>query len=441
MKEPTATDDETSADVLVPFGLRWRLSLMMFLQYAVLGSWAPILAIHLNQLGFDGVQIWLIYSTIAFASMVAPFVAGQIADRYFATERYMALAHLAGAGLLFYAGTLTTFTPLFVVMLLYCTLFTPTAALSNSLSFAHLPKPEKTFGAIRLWGTIGWVVVSGVFGLWLGMRDDLIQRFLPALAGAVGSLQSVVGQPSWGHCLPLAGGLSVALGLLSLALPHTAPTKSKEKPWAFLEAIKLTRHRDFAVLAVVTFFIATELAFYYQLTSLFFKEGLGIPDALVAPVMAIGQVAEVVALLLLPASIARFGMRGTIALGIVAWPVRYVVFAIGGPLWLVLSAQLLHGICFGFFVVASQIYVDSIAERDIRASAQNLLAFLYTGVGKLVGNLFAGRMDVYFGRDFRKLFLLPAIITTVFLGVFLAGFKGKKVEAEEPADEEEAAGE
>jgi len=413
---------------------------MMFLQYAILGAWAPILAIHLDELGIDGRGIGLIYSTIAFASMVAPFIAGQIADRYFATERYMALVHLLGAGLLFYAAALTAFWPLFVVMLLYCTLYTPTGALTNSLAFAHLTDPQKSFGSIRLWGTIGWVAVGWIFGMWLGSLDSFLEHFFPAFAESVARWRAVFGQPSMRNCLHLAGGLSIALGLFSLGLPHTPPTKKAEKPWAFLEAVKLMRHRDFAVLAIVTFFIATELAFYYQLTSLFFKEGIGIPPAWVSPVMTIGQIAEVLVLVALPLSLMHLGMRATIALGIAAWPVRYVIFAIGRPRWLVLASQSLHGICYAFFVVASQIYVNSVATRDIRASAQNLLAFLYMGIGKLVGNIFAGKMDVYFRRDFRKIFLLPALITMVFLGVFLAGFRGKEAEAAESAQEDEAAG-
>jgi nucleoside transporter len=425
---------------VVPAGIRWRLSVMMFLQYAILGSWSPIFAIHLDELGIDDHGIAWILSTIAIASIAAPFIAGQIADRYFATQRYMALAHIIGAGLLFYAVRLDALWPLFGVMLIYCFLFVPTGALTNSLAFAHLPDPKKTFAPIRLWGTIGWVVVGWVFGMWLGRFDELVGHVSPDLAARLAPMRDLLGQRQMRDCLYLAGGLSLVLGLFSLMLPHTPPTKKAERPWAFVEAVRLMRHRDFAVLAVVVFFLATELAFYYQLSPIFFQQEVGLDKAWVPPVMTIGQIAEVVVLLLLPLSLARLGMRSTIAIGILAWPVRYGIFAIGRPRWLVLASQSLHGVCYAFFVVASQIYVDSVAEKDIRASAQNFLAFLYMGIGKFVGNHFAGGIATHFRRNFRIVFLVPVVITTVFLGVFLVGFRGKEAETVESESDEEAAG-
>jgi len=412
---------------------------MMFLQYAILGSWSPIFAIHLDELGIDDRGIAWIISTIAIASITAPFIAGQIADRYFPTQRYMALAHIIGAVLLFYAASLDAQWPLFGVMLAYCLLYIPTGALTNSLAFAHLPDPKRSFASIRLWGTIGWVVVGWVFGMWLGRFDELVGHISPDFAERLAPIREFARQPEMGHCLVLAGVLSVALGLFSVMLPHTPPTKKAERPWAFLEAMRLMRHRDFAVLATVVFFLATELAFYYQLSPLFFQKGLGLDKAWVPPVMTIGQIAEVLVLILLPLSLTHLGMRATIAIGILAWPIRYGIFAIGYPRWLVLTSQSLHGVCYAFFVVASQIYVDSVAGKDIRASAQNFLAFLYMGIGKFAGNHFAGAVSEFFQRDFRRIFLVPVGITTLFLGVFLAGFRGQEAEAAESAQDEEAA--
>ncbi|MFQ5811537.1 MAG: MFS transporter, partial [Armatimonadota bacterium] len=287
---------------------------------------------------------------------------------------------------------------------------------------------------------LGWVVVGGVFGRWLGRVDELVAHVSPEWAVRFAPMRDVLGQRQMRDCLYLAGGLSLILGFFSLMLPHTPPTKKAERPWAFVEAVKLMRYRDFAVLAVVVFFLATELAFYYQLSPIFFQQEIGLDKAWIPPVMTIGQIAEVLVLLLLPLSLARLGMRSTIAIGILAWPVRYGIFAIGRPRWLVLTAQSLHGICYAFFVVASQIYVDAVAEKDIRASAQNFLAFLYMGIGKFVGNHFAGKIATHFQRNFRIVFLVPVVITTVFLGVFLAGFRGKEAEAAESGEEEEAAG-
>lgn len=415
------------------------MSAMMFMQYAVMGAWSPILALHLDEIGIDGFGIGLIYSTMAFAAMVAPFVAGQIADRYFATERFLGLAHLIGGGLLLYAATLTSFRPLFIVMLLYCTLYTPTAALTNSLAFAHLRDAKRDFAAIRLWGTVGWIVVGWGFGMWLGLLDPFLQQFAPGVAGAAAQLREAIGQPRVGNCLHLAGGLAIVLGLFCLTLPHTPPAKEARSPWAFLQAVGLMRQRDFAVLAIVAFFLATELAFYYQLTPLFFQRGVGIPQPWVSPVMTIGQIAEVLVLLLLPLSLKRLGMKATIAIGILAWPIRYAIFAVGQPKWLVVTSQSLHGVCYAFFAVGSQIYVDSVAGRDIRASAQSFLTFLNMGIGKLIGNIFAGKLDVLFKRDFTRIFTVPVIITMVCLAAFLAAFRGREEQVKELAAEGEVA--
>ncbi|GMV98088.1 MAG: hypothetical protein AMXMBFR83_24410 [Phycisphaerae bacterium] len=246
-------------------GLRLRLSVMMFLQYVIWGAWAPILALHLQNLEdfktattFLGLtlsldtKINLIYMTMAIASILSPFVAGQIADRYFSTERFLAVSHLVGGVLLFLMVRMTTFPALFWTMLVYAIIYSPTVALTNSLTFHHVPNGEKDFGAVRMWGTLGWIAVGWGLGFWLrAMNADVVS------------------------CLRVAAGASVVMGWYSLFLPHTPPKENPESPWAFVAALQLMKNRSFSVLVVVSFLVATELQFYYVLTPIYFNQGGG----------------------------------------------------------------------------------------------------------------------------------------------------------------------
>jgi len=398
--------------------LHLRLSVMMFLQYAVWGAWAPILSMHLNNnLKFSGLQIGAVFSTMALAAACSPFIAGQIVDRYFSTERFLAVAHIVGGMMLIALARIQDYPVFYWTMLAYALLYAPTVALTNSLSFHHLKDAEREFGGIRLWGTIGWIVVGWLFGY--------------ALARWQGVL-------SVGDCLNLAGVIAVVLGLYSFTLPHTPPAKKAENPWAFLAALKMLEHRNFAVLFFISFFVATELAFYYQLSAIFFQKSVGLPESWVGPVMTIGQVAEVLVLAMLPFALKNLGMRTTIAIGIATWPVRYFIFSLGRPMELVIAAQALHGICYAFFFVAGQVYTDSVATPDIRGSAQSLIFIATQGIGMLAGNFFAGwamdRFRVAGEPDFHKIYLIPVAITLACAVAFLIGFKSEKARvASKPA--------
>ena len=394
------------------FKLYLKLSVMMFLQYAIWGAWAPILAMHLNNnLKLTGLQIGYVFMTMPIASILSPFIAGQIADRYFSTERFLALVHFIGGLLLFAMARIDSYGPFLWVMAVYALLYAPTVALTNSLSFHHLKDPEREFGGIRLWGTIGWIVIGLVFGASLKRWSGL----------------------SVGECLTVAGGISVLLALYSLTLPHTPPSKKAENPLAFLEALRMLKHRNFAVLFFISFFVATELAFYYQLSAIFFQQSVGLAESAVGPVMAIGQIAEVLVLAALPFALKNLGMRNTIAIGIAAWPVRYFIFSLGKPMWLVIAAQALHGICYAFFFVAGQVYTNSVATDDIRASAQSLITIATSGVGMLLGNIFAGWAMDFFrvgGQpDFHKIYLIPVAITFACAVAFIIGFKEERAGA------------
>ena len=393
-------------------GVKIRLGLMMFLQYAIWGAWAPVLSEYLeNSLNFSGTQIGAIYALLPLATIISPFIAGQIADRYFASEKFIAFLQISGGALLVYISTISDYRSMMWLMLLYCMLYAPTLALTNSVAFINLKKSEKEFGQIRVWGTIGWIVAGLVLTGW---------RFL-AEANETFAMS--------GDTLLLAGIFSLIMGIAAFSLPHTPPQKEGTKPWAFLEAIKMMKDKNVLVFIIISFVVATELMFYYVLTAPFLgSEKIGLSSASIPGVMVIAQVAEIfVMLLLLPYLISRIGIRKILVIGVLAWPVRYIVFAIGQPAWLVIASLALHGFCFVFFFVAAFIYMDIVSPRDIRHSAQSLIMIVTYGFGNFTGSLFAGKVMDHFtgsgGTDWTGVFLVPCALTVLAALAFLFFFK------------------
>lgn len=406
-----------------------RLSIMMFLQFAIWGSWAVLIAGHMRNLGFTDPQINYVYLTTALGAMLSPLIAGWIADRFLPNQIFTGAVHLVGAALLLVAWRQRDFAPLWVAILCYAVLYMPTIALTNAIAFYHM-KDSKKFGNIRVWGTIGWIVINWVMSGYLHWWE------------ARSPTESHIGD-----CLLAAAVLSALMGLYCFTLPHTPPAKEAKNPYAFLEALKLTRLRNFAVLLVISFIVAIELPFYYNLTFIFLTEqgtGVGLPESQANFAMSLGQVAEVALMLLLAPSLRYLGMRTTIFLGILAWPVRYAVFAIGQPTWLVVAAQGLHGICYSFFFVGGMIAVERLAAKDIRASAQGLIVFATNGLGMLLGSILAGHVAEYFllpegGHAWAKIFLVPIVITVVAGVIFLLLFSEKRFRRESERVETEAA--
>ena len=401
-------------------GIRFRLGLMMFLQYAIWGSWSPALSAYLqNTLGFNGTQVGVIYSLLPLATIISPFIGGQLADRYFATQKVIAFLQLLGGVFLIFISKTTNYSTMMWMILIYSLLYAPTLALTNSLTFHHLTDSEREFGWIRVGGTIGWIAA----GLGLSGWRILATSF-DALAFQ-------------GDTLLLAGILSLIMGIFSISLPHTPPKKEASNPLAFVEAIKMLRKKNFAIFMIIAFVVSTELMFYYVLTSPFLTSAkIGIPSQGVAGVMVIAQIAEIfVMAFLLPYYLPKYGMRKTMAIGIIAWPIRYIIFAIGSPVWLVIASLSLHGFCYVFFFTASQIYVDTVAPKDIRASAQSLIALVTLGLGLYVGSLFAGWVQNVFSEiaadgsilftNWTGVFLVPCALTIVCAFAFLIFFKGR----------------
>jgi nucleoside transporter len=406
-----------------------RLSVMMLLQFAIWGSWAVLIAGHMRNLGFSDPQINLVYLTTAIGAMLSPLIAGWVADRFLANQVFTGAVHLVGATLLLVAWAQREFVGMFVVILAYAVLYMPTIALTNAIAFHHM-KDSKKFGYIRVWGTIGWIIIN------LGLSEYL--RFWENRAPGTSHI---------GDCLIAAAILSAIMGIYCFSLPNTPPTKDAKNPYAFLEALKLAANRNFAVLLVISFIVAIELPFYYNLTFLFLTEpgtGVGLAESAAAKAMLLGQIAEVGLMLALAPALRKLGMRTTIILGILAWPLRYAIFAIGHPAWLIVVAQCLHGICYSFFFVGGMIAVERLAAKDIRASAQGLIVFATNGVGMLIGSILAGQVARVFllptgGHAWAKIFMVPIAITVVAAIAFATLFKERQFQAEAAAVEQREA--
>ena len=423
----------------MPMNIRVRLSLMMLLLYVIWGSWAVVAYPFFVSLKFDPWVISFLMSMGSLACIVVPFIGGQIADRWLPTQLFLAIIGLAGGVLLLLMAVTTDQWTMLLLMAGYALLFAPTLPLTNSLAFHHLSDPDRQFGGIRVFGTIGWIVAGLGLTLW---RQLCNPKFNDLLAGftASGEWFGEFWDVWWGKSgtfvqgdlFYMAGACSLAFGLFCFFLPHTPPKREGVNPLAFLEALKLLKDRNFAIFLVIAFVVTTELNFYYIPTPAFLED-IGIAEANVPSVMTIAQIAEIVVLaFLLPAAIKRFGLRWTLALGVIAWPLRYVIFAIGQPTWLVVLALAFHGFGYAFFFVASQIYVNNVAHSDIRASAQSLLTLATVGIGMFLGaHIFtlvksltsttdaAGVVTT----DWTYLFLVPCALTAICAVAYLVFFR------------------
>eukprot|EP00913_Durusdinium_trenchii_P028404 g26632.t1 len=357
-------------------GVRTKLSVMMFLQYAIWGSWAVSLGGYMGEtLLFSGLQIGSIYSTTAIAAMISPLFMGYIADRFLATEKMIGLLHLIGAALLGAAAVTRDFGTLYAIMILYSVCYMPTLALTNSISFANIGDPEKDFPGIRVWGTFGWIVVGWLVGFVLDVPKGTSNA------------------PIF-----LAAGCSAALGLFSFTLPHTPPKSAQEQEEESASdgsrrgIVSLLSDSSFLVFVICSFLVCIPLSFYYGFANLFLSEiDAPFPTAL----QTIGQISEVGFMATMPFFILRLGVKRMLAIGMLAWFLRYACFgSLSFPL--VVVGLVLHGICYDFFFVASQIYVDNRVSKSQRASAQSFIAFVTMGVGMFVGSYVGGiTFDAY----------------------------------------------
>jgi len=403
--------------------IKFKLSFMMFLEFFIWGGWFVTLGTFLSKnLHATDFEMANVFSTQSLGAIIAPFIVGMIADRYFNAERILGVLHLVGAVLMYQmygAADMSTFYP---YVLAYMVLYMPTLALASSVSFRQLTNPEKQFSGIRIWGTIGWIVAGLV-----------ISYFWDAKASE-GALKNT---------FLLSGVASLVLGIFSFALPKTPPVKldENEKP-SFasiigLDAIKLLKDKNFLIFFISSVLICIPLAFYYSNANPFLSE-IGLENA--TGKMTIGQGSEVLFLLALPIFFTRFGFKKTILVGMLAWVIRYLLFAYGnaGELsFMLLIGIALHGICYDFFFVSGQIYTDSKAGVKYKSAAQGLITLATYGVGQLIGFWVAG----YVGDKYKAMkatdlagfwnhtWVVPAIIAAVVFFIFLALFKDEKIDS------------
>ena len=396
-----------------------RFGIMMFLQYAIWGAWAPVLSAYLlDDLAFSGAQVGAIFALLPLATIISPFIGGQLADRYFSSEKLIAFFQLSGGILLLVLSRITDYNLMMLIMFVYCLLYAPTLALTNSIAMINMKDSEKEFGQIRVWGTIGWIAAGLILSGWRHLGQNSAALVMQ------------------GDTLFLAGIISIIMGLQSFTLPHTPPQKEGVKPWAFLESLKMLKSKNFIIFICITFIVATELEFYYILTAPFLmSDKIGISPASTPAVMTIAQVAEIFVMsFLLSVFLKKYGMRNTLAFGALAWPIRYIIFAIGSPAWLVIASLSLHGFCYVFFFVAAFIYVDKVAPPDIRASAQSLIAIIALGLGRFLGSLFAGQIKELFTvegiTNWTNVFLVPCILTVLCAAAFILFFIEEKTAGE-----------
>ena len=355
--------------------MKARLALMMFLEYFIWGVWYVTLGTWLGQsLRFSGAQIGLVAGTTAIGAIVSPFLVGLIADRLFATQKVLAAVHALGALLLFAASSQTAFSPVYFLVLLYALCYMPTLSLTNSLAFRQMSDPKTEFGPIRVLGTGGWIVAGLLIGT---MR--LEATAIP---------------------MRLAAAASILMAIYCLTLPDTPPlmkaTRFRIGDIFPAEVRSLFKERAFAVFALASFLICVPLQFYYAFTNLFLNE-VGVKNA--AGKMTGGQMSELFCMLLIPWFFRRLGVKYMLIAGMLAWTLRYLLFAYGNSgsaMWMLWLGILLHGICYDFFFVTGQIYVDRKAPIALRAAAQGMITLITYGAGMLLGSWLSGSVvDLY----------------------------------------------
>lgn len=398
-----------------------QLSFMMFLEFFIWGAWFVTLGTFLGtNLKATGAQTGAAFSTQSFGAIIAPFIIGLIADRYFNAERILGVLHLLGAALMFLMYQSQDFNAFYPYVFAYMVFYMPTLALVNSVSFKQMTDPAKEFSPIRVWGTVGWIVA--------GLVISYVFAWDSEAARADGLLKNT---------FLMASVASLVLGLFSFFLPATPPSADKSKKLSIadlmgLDALKLLKDRNFLVFFISSVLICIPLAFYYQIANPFLTE-VGVQNP--TGKMTIGQLSEVLFMLLLPIFLKRFGLKKTILAGMLAWVLRYILFAYGDAgtgMFMLITGVALHGICYDFFFVSGQIYTDAKAGAQFKSAAQGLITLATYGVGMLVGFWVAGKVtDAYTLTDathnWTYIWLIPAGFAGIILLQFLLLFRDEKI--------------
>jgi nucleoside transporter len=410
---------------------RVQLSVMMFLQFVVWGSWYGQLSKYLFAINFDGVQVGNVYATFSIAMIISPFLVGMLADRFFAAQKVLGVLNLIGAGLLFLLTQITDYDSFYWLMLLYCLSFAPTIALTSSISMRQMSAPEKEFPLIRLMGTLAWIAVTNLIGL-MGWGDKNTIFFISMIT-------------------------AIVIGLYAFTLPNTPPTIKGPVGFGQIigkDAFVLFKDRSFTIFFISSILICIPLSFYYAMGNpsitdayktafLDANPGQPLPKSFfVENKMSLGQASEVFFMLLLPLAYRRLGIKWILILAIVAWIIRFLCFGYGNATsgeWMLYLGILLHGICFDFFFVSGMIYSDQKAGARIKSQAQGLISLATYGLGMYIGSVVAGYVQKMYTTgtgsnavtNWTNVWLVPAGIAVVVLLLFLILFSEKKKVAEQ----------
>jgi MFS family permease len=474
--------------------LNFQLSVMMFLQYAIWGAWLPLFfSFAYEHRHLEIADVGILFSVSAIGALAAPFISGQIADRYFNTEKFLGISHIVGAIMVWQLGNIASYGGLVLFGILYSMIYAPTLALTNSLAFHHLPDRDRDFGKVRVWGTIGWIVVGIGMGQWLlhnhtpakesaaaeavvriekmsvQDRDDATKAVIaPKLSLSpeeikkesaqsmadkaklsTGDVQKLLQEDQTGKVIrgaqvagmadsfKLSAILGVILGIYCFVLPKTPPKQGAQKfaPW---EALAEVKKMPLILLFIVTFPVSCIHQFYFvhtagflgnikteladKINSIFGVGGGGL--------MTIGQIAEIAVLAIMPLVAKKASRKALLAVGLVAYVLRFAAFAYSDNMAVIAPALALHGLCFGCFFFIAFMIVDEETSTDVRASAQGLFNFVAIGLGTIVGNLFAGfvgKMASASGTlSYRTLFSIPMWVAIACLVVVLLFYRGGK---------------
>ncbi len=393
---------------------------MMFLNFFIWGVWYVTLGTYLKSIkGVTDVQVGIAYGTQALGAIIAPFIVGLIADKFFSAQKILGVLHLAGAAALYYLSVVDNFSAFYPGLLIYMILFMPTIALINAVAFNQVDDPEKDFARIRVWGTVGWIIAGLMIG-WFAWEhtNSLINTFRTGSA------------------------VSFIMGLFSFTLPDTPPSKARTKVTfreiLGLDALGLLKDRNFFIFFLSSLLICIPLAFYYQETNIFLNE-LHVEKA--AGKMALGQMSELIFMILMPFFFVRLGVKKMLLIGMCAWAARYLFFGFGNTgsaMWMLYVGIILHGVCYDFFFVTGQIYTNEKAGEKMRSSAQGMITLATYGFGMLIGFWIAGMVSEKYttadGHDWKSIWMIPAGIALAVFLLYALLFKEERKKLISPSE-------
>ncbi len=393
-----------------------QLSVMMFLEFFIWGSWFVTLGTYLNSLNFSGAMVGYTYLMNNIAAIISPFFVGMIADRYFSSQKVMAVLHLLGGVVLFFVADIVTAGSLIFGLMIYNLLYMPTIALANAVSFEQMENPDAQFPRVRVWGTIGWIIAGLAISLVLArFYTNVEASAIPLKMGAIASL---------------------ILGIYCFSLPDTPPKNIGQDitigDVLGVKALRLLKNKNFLIFVLASLMICIPLAFYYNFTNMFLNE-LGMKGT--AGKQSMGQMSEVIFMLLMPWFFVRLGVKRMLLVGMLSWVLRYILFAhgdLGASIWMLYLGILLHGICYDFFFVTGMIYVDKKAGTEIRAQAQGFISLVTYGVGIGLGSVISGQIVDYLTssgvKNWTSIWWVPAIFALLVSILFALLFKEDDVE-------------